>query len=186
MAHLASPTLSADIAALLALLQERAAQDNQGLTCLPAYLADSQRLATELVLAPEELGSETDTQDRATLYEEIAAYVRRVREGYSYITGEPLPDWLKRYQKKDGVFFEAFFRNITHVPSVTDDIATRTGKTLESVEALYEQWLDTQAQLDARSAIARKIMRAFDLRASLIGMLRLIGVPSGEIQEAME
>lgn len=186
MIRVTDTDINTQIHSLHALLSTKAAGVQEHIPSLLPYLADAERLASEYALTQSELENKAAAEDRVSMEEELAEATRRIRQGYSYLTGRPVPAWLKRAQKKDADYYAGFFAHIADERLVLEDYTDKTGKTLTNLRDLYQRWQSAVAQLDARSTVSQKIMHAFDLRASLIGMLRLAGASSSEIQEAME
>ena len=181
---MSNPNLNQKIENLLTTVKEQVAQNtNPDFTFGAALVESAEKVQAKVQLSEEEQKISEITENKSDLNENIYDFIERFGKAYFINKGET-PDWLKLNRHKTLLtFFASFF------------------ETVDSLDAEFLKWFDEGSQVKLsdgkafytkrkaideqekhQTSLTQKVQQALDLKALLIGALRMFGLSGFEIR----
>lgn len=154
---------------------------------LSQTLTEIEKRAQAVVLTEAELVIETFTIKRQTVEAKLDAIVDSVK-GLAYIHDKELlkQEWLKRGSKKNSEFFALFFSELAKATELirTELTKVKAGAYAE-YQTFYRKWQELVTQEEQKTEIMEKVNDAIDIRAGLMGICRMLGMPGFDIEKSI-
>jgi len=161
------------------------------LSFLPKYISDMEAYVDTTLTGLDQLitaGSELDSLDKGELNTQMHDFIDKIRSTYSHKTGNAEPKWLKpaKYMK-DVDYFSQVMRNIGLLESDYMKWYNQSfHPNLAEIIEVYKKWQKLEKANASDTDLTRRAAVLSDIRASLMGTLRLLNLSNFQITQARQ
>ncbi len=188
--HMNNQDLNTHIEKLIQMIEEQAALKADGnYSFVTSLITSAKGFQTEVLLTPEELTYSADAEQRQLLGEELGNFHQVLFGAYYYkhrSDKDRLNALTRRQNETHLQFYSRLLDELGTLPAdFTTWFETDSGLTIASFEDSLDPWIALMEKEAGKKEIVQKIQKAIDLKALLIGSIRLYGLSDFDIRSTL-